>query len=109
MCCVLSRSVMSDSATPWTIAHQAPLSMGPGKNTGVGCHSLLQFLSILKLLYIMDINLVIHKHIRYLSKLILYALTLLDIVLLCIQAIYFTGFLLLDNNFSVPYVTFSIT
>ena len=26
--CVLSCSVMSDSATPWTIAHQAPLSMG---------------------------------------------------------------------------------
>ena len=26
--------------TPWTVAHQAPLSMGnsPGKNTGVGCH-----------------------------------------------------------------------
>ena len=25
-------------ATPWTAAHQAP----PGKNTGVGCHFLLQ-------------------------------------------------------------------
>ena len=24
--------------TPWTVAHQAPLSMGfPGKNTGMGC------------------------------------------------------------------------
>ena len=35
---------MSDSfVTPWTIAHQAPLSMGfTGKNTGVGCHFLLQ-------------------------------------------------------------------
>ena len=36
-------------ATPWTVAHQAPLSMrlrcpwvSPGKNTGVGCHFLLQ-------------------------------------------------------------------
>ena len=30
------------SATPWTVAHQAPLSKGfPGKNTGVGCHFLL--------------------------------------------------------------------
>ena len=30
-------------ATPGTVAHQAPLSMGsPGKNTGVGCHALLQ-------------------------------------------------------------------
>ena len=26
--CVLSLSVVSDSATPWTVAHQAPLSMG---------------------------------------------------------------------------------
>ena len=30
-------------ATPWTVAHQAPLSMGfPGKNTGVHCHFFLQ-------------------------------------------------------------------
>ena len=30
-------------ATPWSVALQAPLSMGfPGKNTGVGCHFLLQ-------------------------------------------------------------------
>ena len=30
-------------ATPWTVARQAPLSMdSPGKNTGVGCHFLLQ-------------------------------------------------------------------
>ena len=30
-------------ATPWTGAHQAPLSMEfPGENTGVGCHFLLQ-------------------------------------------------------------------
>ena len=36
-------SVMSDSATQWTVTHQLPLSMGsPGKNTGVGCHALLQ-------------------------------------------------------------------
>ena len=29
--------------TLWTVAHQAPLSMGfPGKNTGEGCHFLLQ-------------------------------------------------------------------
>ena len=27
-CAVLSRSVVSDSATPWTVALQAPLSMG---------------------------------------------------------------------------------
>ena len=30
-------------ATPWTIAYQAPLSMGfSSKSTGVGCHFLLQ-------------------------------------------------------------------
>ena len=41
--CVLSHSVVSDSATPWAGAHQAPLKRGfPGKNTGVGCHFLLQ-------------------------------------------------------------------
>ena len=29
-------------ATPWTAAHQAPLSMGfPGKSAGVGCHCFL--------------------------------------------------------------------
>ena len=29
--------------TLWTIAHQATLSLGsPGKNTGVGCHAILQ-------------------------------------------------------------------
>ena len=27
---------------PWTVAHQAPLSLGFFKNTGVGCHALLQ-------------------------------------------------------------------
>ena len=31
-------------ATLWTVTHEAALSMGdsPGKNTGVGCHDLLQ-------------------------------------------------------------------
>ena len=30
-------------ATPWTVAHKAPPSMGfSSKNTGVGCHCLLQ-------------------------------------------------------------------
>ena len=28
---VVSRSVMSNSVTPWTVAHQAPLSMGFSK------------------------------------------------------------------------------
>ena len=45
MGCVLSRfSCVCLWVTPWTVAHQAPLSMGilQGKNTGVGCHALLQ-------------------------------------------------------------------
>ena len=35
---------MSDTlATPWTVAHKAALTMeSPGKNTGVGCHFVLQ-------------------------------------------------------------------
>ena len=34
---------MSNSVTPWTVAHHTPLSMGfSGKNTGVGSHFLLQ-------------------------------------------------------------------
>ena len=33
--------------TPWTAAHQAPLSRdSPGKNTGVGCHFLLQCVKV---------------------------------------------------------------
>ena len=45
----------------WTVAHQASLSMGfiPGKNTGVGCHFLLQGIltqgSYLHLLHCMSI------------------------------------------------------
>ena len=41
MVCVLSHVLLF--ATLWTVAHQAPLSMGfPGKNTRMGCHFLLQ-------------------------------------------------------------------
>ena len=42
--CVLSHySRVQLLATLWTVAHQAPLSMGsPGKKTGVDCHFLLQ-------------------------------------------------------------------
>ena len=42
--CMLSCSAVSDSATPWTVAHQAPLLPRnySGKNTGVGCPFLLQ-------------------------------------------------------------------
>ena len=38
-----SGSVMSDSANPWTIAHQAPLSLGFSRQEyWGGCHALLQ-------------------------------------------------------------------
>ena len=42
--CVLSRfSCVLLFANPWTVTCQAPLSMGfSSKNTGAGCHSLLQ-------------------------------------------------------------------
>ena len=40
---IIISSVVSDSVSPWTAAHQAPPSVGfPRKNTGVGCHSPLQ-------------------------------------------------------------------
>ena len=41
---VKSLSCVRLFAPPWTVAYQTPLSMGffPGKNTGVGCHFLLQ-------------------------------------------------------------------
>ena len=43
-CSCFIHYVMSDSlASPWTVAHQSPLSIDfPGENTGLGCHFLLQ-------------------------------------------------------------------
>ena len=43
-CAVFSSSVVLDSVTPETVAPQASYVHGdsPGKNTGVGCHALLQ-------------------------------------------------------------------
>ena len=42
-CVCVSRSVVSDCLRPWTVAHQASLSMdSPGKNTRVGCCALFQ-------------------------------------------------------------------
>ena len=41
--CVVNHSVMSDFETPWTIAHQAPLSMGFSRQEHCSdCHALLQ-------------------------------------------------------------------
>ena len=41
--CMLSCSGMSDSVMPWTVAARLLCPWNsPGKNTGVGCHSLLQ-------------------------------------------------------------------
>ena len=43
---------MSDSATPWTEAHQDPPSTNsPGKNIGVGSHSLQGLLHCRQILY----------------------------------------------------------
>ena len=40
---LFSYSIMSNSATPWTVANQAPLSMVFSRqNIGVGCRFLLQ-------------------------------------------------------------------
>ena len=40
--CVLGRPVRFDSATHWTVACQAPLSMGFSREYWNGCHFLLQ-------------------------------------------------------------------
>ena len=40
--CVCALSHVKLLATPYTIAHQAPLWNFPGKNTGAGCQFLLQ-------------------------------------------------------------------
>ena len=53
-------------ATPWSVACQAPLFMGsPGKNTGVGCHFLLQCVCVCAHIYIPiyieDINAYTHN------------------------------------------------
>ena len=43
VCVCVSHLVVSDSATPWAVACQVPLSMEFSRqDTGVGCHSLLQ-------------------------------------------------------------------
>ena len=40
---MLSHSVLSDSATTWTsLLGSSVVGDSPGKNTGVGCHALLQ-------------------------------------------------------------------
>ena len=42
-CCARSAAESCLTATPWTVAHQVALSMeSPGRDTGVGCHVLLQ-------------------------------------------------------------------
>ena len=46
---MLSRSAVSNSATPWTAACQAPPSWdSPGKNTGMGFHILLHRISLMQ-------------------------------------------------------------
>ena len=54
---------MSDSATPWTVAHQAPLSMGFFRQepTGVGCHALLQGIFLTQGSQVAAIAELIHK------------------------------------------------
>ena len=43
LCCAYSLSRVRLFVTPWTVSRQVPLSMGsPAKDTGVGCHALLQ-------------------------------------------------------------------
>ena len=41
LCCAYSLGRVRLFATPWTVASKAP-GDSPGKNTGAGCHALLQ-------------------------------------------------------------------
>ena len=41
-CCCLVAKLCLTFVTPWTIAHQAPVYVPSGKNTGVGCHFVFQ-------------------------------------------------------------------
>ena len=53
--CAQSFSYVWLSATPWTVSHQAPLSMEfPGKNPGVGCHFWLQQYILVAYLFYMS-------------------------------------------------------
>ena len=45
MDCACSLSCARSFASPWNVAHQAPWD-SPGKNTGAGCHFLLQGISL---------------------------------------------------------------
>ena len=52
--------------TLWTVAHQAPLSKdSPGKNTGVGCHALLQG-------YLLDPGMETASHVSCIGRWVLY-------------------------------------
>ena len=42
VCTCAKQLQLSPTPTLWTVAHQVPLQDSPGKNTGVGCHALLQ-------------------------------------------------------------------
>ena len=55
--CMHVCSVVSDSATLWTVACQAPLTMGcPGKNTWACCHFLLQGIFLIRNLHLLCIT-----------------------------------------------------
>ena len=65
LCAVLSFSIVWLFATPWTIAHQAPLSMEYSKNIGAGYHFLLQGIFStpgIKLMSLMSPALAIYLH-----------------------------------------------
>ena len=64
--CAQSFSCVWLFATPWTVACQAPLSMGAsGKNTAVGCHFLLQGIVLTQGLNLYLLRLLHHRWILY--------------------------------------------
>ena len=65
--CVLSHFTQFQLfATLWTVAHQVPLSMdSPGKNTGVGCHALLQGIFLIQRLNLCLLHLLYCRQFLY--------------------------------------------
>ena len=58
--------------TPWTVAHQALLSMdSPGKNIGVGCHAVIKLTAVTSGLHAHSVN-ASRIDIRFVTKTIYY-------------------------------------
>ena len=84
LCCVWSLGHVQLFVTPWTVTCQAPLWDFPGKNTGMGCHFLLQLCS-LTTIYIVPNSVGQLDQIACYSIYELWSKTLVETVLRCLE------------------------